>query len=297
MKRNGSHLRQYLPWLGLLLGVDALAALLLWLADARAFAAMTAVIVLATVFLFAGVCAVLCARSKRREQAFTAFLTTPDAAHEQALCRLLSPAESRSAHLLGETLMAAWRDGYRALQWLNGRLRKPSLGSEPRALKRRLGTAALGIDGGASLRRRRRRLQCIYRATGCRRSSTRCSTTLVCGAALPLSGCRCAAASTRCSTTTRCWRRSQSSKPACGRTVFSDHHGLCTSCWRKRASGRDPACGRDHHRPARRCWAAREHSVKYKRCADRFRSRNTAETVSLSVITAGRVRMRPAVCI
>ena len=46
MKRNGSHLRQYLPWLGLLLGVDALAALLLWLADARAFAAMTACTVL-----------------------------------------------------------------------------------------------------------------------------------------------------------------------------------------------------------------------------------------------------------
>ena len=45
MKRNGSYLRQYLPWLGLLLGVDALAALLLWLADARAIAAMSAVIV------------------------------------------------------------------------------------------------------------------------------------------------------------------------------------------------------------------------------------------------------------
>lgn len=106
MKRNGSYLRQYLPWLGLLLGVDALAALLLWLADARAFAAMTAVIVLATVFLFAGVCTVLCARAKRWEQAFTAFLTTPDTEHEQALCRLLSPAESQSAHLLGETLRA-----------------------------------------------------------------------------------------------------------------------------------------------------------------------------------------------
>lgn len=106
MKRNGSYLRQYLPWLGLLLGVDALAALLLWLADARAFAAMVAVIVLATVFLFASVCAVLCARAKRREQAFTAFLTTPDTAHEQALCRLLSPAESQSARLLGETLRA-----------------------------------------------------------------------------------------------------------------------------------------------------------------------------------------------
>lgn len=106
MKRNGSYLRQYLPWLGLLLGVDALAALLLWLADARAFAAMAAVIVLATVFLFACVCAVLCARAKRREQAFTAFLATPDAAHEQALCRLLAPCEAQSAHLLGETLHA-----------------------------------------------------------------------------------------------------------------------------------------------------------------------------------------------
>lgn len=106
MKRNRSYLRQYLPWLGLLLGVDALAALLLWLADARAFAATAGVIVLTTVFLFACVCAVLCARVKRREQAFTAFLATPDAAHEQALCRLLSPAESQSVHLLGETLRA-----------------------------------------------------------------------------------------------------------------------------------------------------------------------------------------------
>ena len=106
MKRNGSYLRQYLPWLGLLLGVDALAALLLWLVDARAFAAMTAVIVLATVFLFAGVCAVLCARSKKRERAFTAFLTAPDAAHERALCRLLSANEAQNVHLLGETLRA-----------------------------------------------------------------------------------------------------------------------------------------------------------------------------------------------
>ena len=106
MKRNGSYLRQYLPWLGLLLGVDALAALLLWLADARAIAAMSAVIVLATVFLFGGVCAVLCARSKKRERAFTAFLTAPDAAHEQALCRLLSANEAQSVHLLGETLRA-----------------------------------------------------------------------------------------------------------------------------------------------------------------------------------------------
>ena len=106
MKHNGSYLRQYLPWLVLLLGVDALAALLLWLADARAFAATAGVIVLATVFLFACVCAVLCARAKKREQAFSAFLHTPDTAHEQALCRLLAPSEAQSVRLLGETLRA-----------------------------------------------------------------------------------------------------------------------------------------------------------------------------------------------
>lgn len=106
MKHNGSYLRQYLPWLGLLLGVDALAALLLWLADARAFAATAGVIVLTTVFLFACVCAALCTRAKKRELAFSAFLRTPDAAHEQALCRLLAPREAHSAHLLGETLRA-----------------------------------------------------------------------------------------------------------------------------------------------------------------------------------------------
>lgn len=106
MKHNGSYLRQYLPWLGLLLGVDALAALLLWLADARAFAATAGVIVLTTVFLFACVCTALCARAKKREQAFSTFLRTPDAAHEQALCRLLAPREAQSAHLLGETLRA-----------------------------------------------------------------------------------------------------------------------------------------------------------------------------------------------
>lgn len=77
MKRNGSYLRQYLPWLGLLLGVDALAALLLWLADARAIAAMSAVIVLATMFLFGGVCAVLCApRSSRPSRSYRRRWTT-----------------------------------------------------------------------------------------------------------------------------------------------------------------------------------------------------------------------------
>lgn len=43
---------------------------------------------------------------EKRERAFTAFLTAPDAAHEQALCRLLSANEAQSVHLLGKTLRA-----------------------------------------------------------------------------------------------------------------------------------------------------------------------------------------------
>lgn len=231
MKRNGSHLRQYLPWLGLLLGVDALAALLLWLADARAFAAMTAVIVLATVFLFAGVCAVLCARSKRREQAFTAFLATPDAAHEQALCRLLSPAESQSVHLLGETLRAqqqtiaqlqAQMDDYENYVELWAHEVKTPLALLTLVLDNRRDTLPEAV--GFKLDYVRNRMQAfidqmLYYAR-------------LRGATTVSIGWRCAAASTRCSTiTARCWRKNTSGSSSGLRTrpCFPTGAG-CASC-------------------------------------------------------------------
>ena len=92
MKHNGSYLRQYLPWLGLLLGVDALAALLLWLADARAFAATAGVIVLTTVFLFA------CVRGQksasRRFPPFCAHRTR----HTNRRCAACLPRARHRAH-------------------------------------------------------------------------------------------------------------------------------------------------------------------------------------------------------
>ena len=231
MKRNGSYLRQYLPWLGLLLGVDALAALLLWLADARAFAAMTVVIVLATVFLFAGVCAVLCARSKRREQAFTAFLTTPDAVHEQALCRLLSPAESRSTHLLGETLRAQQQtiaqlqtqmDDYEDYVELWAHEVKTPLALLTLVLDNRRDTLPEAV--GFKLDYVRNRMQAfidqmLYYAR-------------LRGATTASSGWRCAAASTRCSTiTARCWRKNTSGSSSGLRTrPYSPTGAGCVSC-------------------------------------------------------------------
>ena len=43
MKQNLNRIQSYFPWLILLLGVNAFAALLLWIADARAFSSMAAV--------------------------------------------------------------------------------------------------------------------------------------------------------------------------------------------------------------------------------------------------------------
>ncbi|MFR0797043.1 MAG: hypothetical protein ACLSHG_12860 [Oscillospiraceae bacterium] len=123
MKRNGSYLRQYLPWLGLLLGVDALAALLLWLADARAIAAMSAVIVLATVFLFGGVCA---GALRALEKAGVGLHGLSDRAGRRARTGAVPPALGKR----GAERAPARRDaaraaaGHRAVTGADGRLRK-----------------------------------------------------------------------------------------------------------------------------------------------------------------------------
>lgn len=104
MRRTVRVITQYLPWLLLLLAVDAFAALLLWIADARALRAMTAVIVLATVLLFAGICAVLIRRERKKEQAFLDFLHEPDEYHEESLLELVGAAQREATRMLGKEL-------------------------------------------------------------------------------------------------------------------------------------------------------------------------------------------------
>lgn len=104
MKIRGKRIRQYAVWLWLLLGVDAFAALLLWIADVQAFRAMVTMILLATVFLFSAVCFVLVRLEEKREQAFWAFLSNPDEYHEELLLGTVPAAWAEAIHLLGETL-------------------------------------------------------------------------------------------------------------------------------------------------------------------------------------------------
>lgn len=100
MKQSFKAILRHLPWLCLLLAVDAFAALLLWIADAQAFCSMTAVILLGTLLLFASVCAVLVRRQKKQEQAFADFLRNPDEYHEETLQKVVSLSQRASLDLL-----------------------------------------------------------------------------------------------------------------------------------------------------------------------------------------------------
>ncbi len=104
MRRMMKSILPYLPWLLLLLGIDAFAALLLWLADAQAFYAMAAVIALATALLFTLVCWVLVRRERKKEQAFFDFLHNPDEYHEELLLETVGMAQRESLRLLGKNL-------------------------------------------------------------------------------------------------------------------------------------------------------------------------------------------------
>lgn len=104
MNRVRNTVKQYGPWLALVLCVDGFAALLLWLADVRAFRALSGVILLASVLLAAGALGAAGYRAFRREQAFLEFLNNPDERHEEILVKLAGPAQTASVRRLGETL-------------------------------------------------------------------------------------------------------------------------------------------------------------------------------------------------
>lgn len=108
----------YLPWLLLLLGMDAFAALLLWLADARAFSSMTTLLLLATALLFSALCYVLVRLERKRKQAWEDFLRNPDDYHRELLLKAVSPSQREHILLLGSIL----EDSRRACDSLRGQL-------------------------------------------------------------------------------------------------------------------------------------------------------------------------------
>lgn len=97
-------LLRYIPWLLLLLGADAFAALLLWLADARAFYAMLSVMILFTVSVFAALCTILIRLERKKEQAFLDFLDSPDEYQEELLLKAAGLSQREHILLLSRSL-------------------------------------------------------------------------------------------------------------------------------------------------------------------------------------------------
>lgn len=104
MKHRIKTIIQYIPWLLLLLGIDTFASLLLWIADVQAFYSLVLVIVLTSILLFVVVCGVLIHLERKKEQAFLAFLSTPDEYQEELLLETVSLAQREYIRLLGKSL-------------------------------------------------------------------------------------------------------------------------------------------------------------------------------------------------
>ena len=104
MRNRLLYLLRYLPWLLLLLGIDAISALLLWISEAEAFSVLVPLILLGTVLLFVATAFVLIRVEQKRENAFHAFLNNPDLINEENLIRTVSASKRESIRLLGTVL-------------------------------------------------------------------------------------------------------------------------------------------------------------------------------------------------
>ena len=104
MRNRLLYLCRYLPWLALLLVVDAVSALLLWLSEAEAFGALIPLIMLGTVLLFSVTALVLSRVEQKRENALRAFLNNPDLINEENLIRSVSASDRENVRLLGTVL-------------------------------------------------------------------------------------------------------------------------------------------------------------------------------------------------
>ena len=78
MKNKLNYLRQHIPWLLIIFGIEVFSAILLWVADVRAFYSMLVLIILFTVIAIGLSCYILIRLEIKREMAFADFLSRHD---------------------------------------------------------------------------------------------------------------------------------------------------------------------------------------------------------------------------
>lgn len=104
VKRYFNRMKQYTPWLLVILGVEFFAAILLWLADIRTFTALFPLLIFSTLFLFAIISYVLIKIENRKEQALKDFLLQPNKDNEKTLLDCYGSAKEDMIHILADTL-------------------------------------------------------------------------------------------------------------------------------------------------------------------------------------------------
>mgnify|MGYP000972678051 CR=1 FL=1 len=104
MKQYFKYVRQYLPWLLVLLAIEGFTAVLLWLADIQIFETLFPLLILSTLFLFIIISYVLIKLEKKKENALKDFLLNPDKNSEKALLDSYGLGKKEIIMSLAETL-------------------------------------------------------------------------------------------------------------------------------------------------------------------------------------------------
>lgn len=104
LRQNWTYLKRHLPWLLLILALEGFSAILLWLADVKAFQALLPLLLLSGLAVFILVAHVLIKVEKKREKALRDFLQDPTRNNEKILRDSYKAEKRKNIDLLVETL-------------------------------------------------------------------------------------------------------------------------------------------------------------------------------------------------
>ncbi len=104
MRQNWFYLKHHLPWLLIILALEAFSAFLLWLADVKIFQALLPLLILSGLAVFILVAQLLIKVEKKREKALRDFLQDPTRNNEKILRDCYEADKRKSIELLAETL-------------------------------------------------------------------------------------------------------------------------------------------------------------------------------------------------
>jgi len=124
MKNKLNYLRQYIPWLLIIFGIEVFSAILLWIADVRAFYSMLVLMILFTVIAIGLSCYILIRLEIKRERAFAIFLSRLDEdskrgllsaygdTHKKTVDMIISSVEKMQAQIKTESIKLSDYEDY-----------------------------------------------------------------------------------------------------------------------------------------------------------------------------------------